>query len=122
MKGRNIPIDRYLVAVARKEASEPKYEKGAKRDCDEVLNVISASTTKASVSCSIWPRSIANMLAGEIAIRAINDCDAVRVIVVFFHVKARVILTRMIVKKKIRASAIPITPVLLVPKFAALSN
>ena len=122
MNGRNIPIDRYLLTVAIKEVNEPKYVKGENRDGGETLSVMRASTTSASVSCSIWPRSIANMLAGEIAIRAINACDAARVIVDFFHVKARVRLTSVIVRKKMMASAIPITPVLLVPKFAALSN
>ena len=53
MKGRNIPIDRYLVAVAIKEANDPKYVKGENWDCGEMLNVMSASTTKAKVSCSI---------------------------------------------------------------------
>lgn len=117
-----MPIDRYLVAVAMNEENEPKYERFAKRDCGETLNVISASTTKARVSCSIWPRSIDNILAGEIAIRAINACEAMRLIVDFFQVRARAILTSVIVNKKTMASAIPITPVLLVPRLAALSN
>ena len=122
MNGRNMPIDRYLVAVAMNEENEPKYERFAKRDCGEILSVISASTTSASVSCSIWPRSVANMLAGEIAITAINAWEAIRAIVDFRQVKARVILTSVIVNKKTMASAIPITPVLLVPRLAALSN
>ena len=62
------------------------------------------------------------MLAGEIAIVAINACEAVRVIVDFCHVRARVILTSVIVKKKITANEIPITPMLSDPRFTALSN
>lgn len=62
------------------------------------------------------------MLAGEIAIKATNDWEAAKVIVDFFHVKARVILTSVIVSKKTMASAMPSTPVLFVPRFVALSN
>ena len=59
------------------------------------------------------------MLAGEMAIMAINACEAVRVIVDFFHVRAWVRLTRVIVSKKMIASEIPITPVLFIPRFTA---
>jgi hypothetical protein len=65
---------------------------------------------------------MANMLAGEMAITAINACEVAKVIVDFCHVRATVILTSVIVNKKMTASAIPMTPVLSVPRFAALSN
>ena len=61
------------------------------------------------------------MLAGELAITAINAWEAIRGIVDFFQLRARVRLTRVIVNKNTMASEMPIISVLLVPKFAALS-